>query len=361
VSLIDAHRQWYKACAGLGQDEVARQDSFCRYVVDADQPVIVQDATRDDRFSSHPAVTGSTHIRFYAGVPLKTRDGHTIGTVCAIDRETRSFSHRDVTILEELAGAAMDRIELLQSVSTDSLTDALTRRAFRHEAEQLISASLRHQHSLSCIVFDIDKFKLVNDTFGHATGDEVLKAVTATCRAALRAEDLFGRLGGEEFAILLPHIDRDGAVAAAEKIRTLIASTPIIGDFGSLNVTVSLGVSALSIVCKDIDTVLAQADAAMYHAKNNGRNRCVSWSSMPAPDTTGSRRRVLKAGSILFNNRRSTVDCTVKSLGSDSAALSVSNSAGIPDEFVLLIKGDGYETNCRVIAQDRQNIEVSFT
>ena len=271
VSLIDAHRQWYKACAGLGQDEVARQDSFCRYVVDADQPVIVQDATRDDRFSSHPAVTGSTHIRFYAGVPLKTRDGHTIGTVCAIDRETRSFSHRDVTILEELAGAAMDRIELLQSVSTDSLTDALTRRAFRHEAEQLISASLRHQHSLSCIVFDIDKFKLVNDTFGHATGDEVLKAVTATCRAALRAEDLFGRLGGEEFAILLPGVSERDAWEIGERIRTQVELVPA----NPAQLSVSIGIACMTpLVTMEWTGLVEAADKALYAAKAAGRNRC---------------------------------------------------------------------------------------
>lgn len=361
VSLIDAHRQWYKACSGLSFDEVPREDTFCRYVVDAETPIIVQDATKDPRFAHHPAVTGEAHIRFYAGVPLKTNDGHTIGTVCAIDRSPRSFGGRDLSILQELAGAAMDRIELLQSAATDSLTEALTRRAFKQESDQLISLALRHQHDLSCIVLDVDHFKRVNDTYGHAAGDEVLKAVAATCKNSLRAGDLFGRLGGEEFAIILPHVDREGAIAAAEKVRIAVASTTVTGDYGDLNVTVSLGVSALSIVSKDVETLLAQADAAMYQAKNRGRNCCISWSSLQADHTTtGARRRVLKAGSILFNDRRSTVDCTIKSLGSDSASLSVSNSAGVPPEFVLLIKGDGYETNCRVIAQDRQTLEVSF-
>lgn len=126
--------------------------------------MVVQDSTRDPRFAAHPAVTGPEHIRFYAGVPLKTKAGHTIGTVCAIDRSTRSFSHRDIGILQELAGAVMDRIELLQTASTDSLTEALTRRAFKREAELLISAALRHKHDLSCIVLDVDHFKKVNLT-----------------------------------------------------------------------------------------------------------------------------------------------------------------------------------------------------
>ncbi|WP_426235373.1 diguanylate cyclase [Pararhizobium sp. DWP1-1-3] len=358
VSLIDAHRQWYKSCSGLSAEEVPREDTFCRYVVDIEEPLVVQDATKDQRFAQHPAVTGESHIWFYAGVPLKTKEGHTIGTVCAIDRQPRSFSRRDLKILTELAGVAMDRISLLQSAATDGLTDALTRRAFKQEADQLISLALRHRHDVSCIVLDVDHFKTVNDTHGHAAGDAVLKSVAATCKAALRAGDLFGRLGGEEFAILLPHVDRDGAVAVAEKVRSLIAAHSV-GE-RQLKVTASFGISALSIVGKDIETLLAQADAAMYRAKNTGRNRCVAWSSLQTDQTAGTRRRVLKAGSIVFNDRRSSIDCTVKSLGSDSAGLSVSNSAGIPAEFLLSIKGEGFETRCQVIAQDRQNLEVAF-
>ncbi|ARO30421.1 GGDEF/GAF domain-containing protein [Rhizobium sp. NXC14] len=360
VSLIDAHRQWYKACSGMSGDEVSLEDTFCRYVVDCDEPVIVPDASKDLRFATHPAVTGADHIRFYAGVPLRTKAGHMIGTVCAIDRRPRSFGSKDLCILEELAGAAMDRLELMQSAATDSLTEAMTRRAFKQEADQLISLALRHQHDLSCIVFDIDHFKKVNDGYGHAAGDAVLKSVASICRATLRAGDLFGRIGGEEFAVVLPHVDRERAAAVAEKLRTAIASQVIFGDHGSLTVTASLGTSALSIVSRDIETLLAQADAAMYQAKQGGRNRCVSWSSIHADHAIGARRRVLKAGSILFNDRRSTIDCTVKSIGAESAGISVSNTAGIPSEFTLAIKGEGFETNCRVIAQDRQNLEVAF-
>lgn len=360
VSLIDAHRQWYKSCMGLAAEEVPREDTFCRYVIDIEEPIVVQDATKDSRFSEHPAVTGESHIRFYAGVPLRTRAGHVIGTVCAIDRRPRSFGNRDLTILTGLAGVSMDRITLLQSAATDSLTEALTRRAFKQEADQLISLALRHQHDIACIVLDVDHFKSVNDTHGHAAGDEVLKNVAATCKGALRAGDLLGRLGGEEFAILLPHVDREGALAVAEKVRALIAAQTVRAGDHKLNVTASFGVSALSIIGKDIETLLAQADAAMYKAKHTGRNRCVSWSSLQADQAVGTRRRVLKAGSIVFNDRRSTIDCTVKSLGSDSAGLTVSNSAGIPTEFLLSIKGEGFETRCQVIAQDRQNLEVSF-
>lgn len=227
VSFIDAHRQWYKACSGHAPDEMARQDTFCQYVVAAEDPIVVQDATKDPRFSQNPAVTGEAHICFYAGVPLKTAAGHVVGTVCAIDRRTRSLSKRDLTILEELTGAAMDRVELLQTASTDSLTGAMTRRAFKEEADRLISLAARHGHDLSCLVLDVDHFKRVNDTHGHAAGDEVLQAVAFSCRSVLRAEDLFSRQGGEEFAILLPNVDLQGALATAERLRELVQSLTI--------------------------------------------------------------------------------------------------------------------------------------
>ena len=359
VSFIDAHRQWYKACSGLTNDEMPREDTFCRYVVDDEQPIVVQDATRDPRFAANPAVTGEAHIRFYAGVPLKTRDGHTVGTVCAIDRRPRSFGSKDLGILEEIAGIAMDRVELLRSAATDSLTGVLSRRAFNEEARRLLSLATRHQHDAACIVLDVDHFKKVNDTYGHSAGDAVLKAVAATCREQIRAGDILGRLGGEEFAVLLPHADRDAALAVAEKLRGALEASPVPVADNAIRVTASFGVTGMSIIAKDIDTLLAQADAAMYRAKQAGRNRCAS--SAPASSSeAGERRRVLKAGVIIFNDRRSTFDCTIRSLGPDGASLAVSNATGIPPEFTLGIPGDRFETACRVVAQDRQHLEVHF-
>lgn len=360
VTLIDAHRQWYKANLGLPFDQVTRDGSFCRHVLDLDTMLVVPDTQNDPRFRDHPAVTGELGIRFYAGTPLRTRDGHIIGSVCAIHTRPRPFSDRDRTILDELAGVAMDRIELQQVATTDSLTRALTRRAFKSEADHLIATALRHKHPLSCIVLDVDHFKTVNDTHGHAAGDVVLEAVAEVCRANLRAGDIFGRLGGEEFSVLLPHCDRDGALAVAEKLRQAIANRAISGEFGTLNVTASFGVSSLSIVGRDIETLQTQADAAMYRSKNDGRNRCTAWNSGGTETAIGARRRVLKAGAIVFNDRRSVIDCTVKSLGSDGAGITVSNAVGIPADFILAIRGEGFETKCRVIAQDDRNLEVAF-
>ncbi|WP_183938720.1 sensor domain-containing diguanylate cyclase [Rhizobium paranaense] len=359
VSLIDAHRQWYKACSGMGVDEVPRQDTFCRFVLDDEAPIIVQDATKDSRFAQNSAVTGEAHIRFYAGVPLVTRQGHIVGTVCAIDRRPRSFDERDLSILKELAGAAMDRIELVQHATTDSLTGALTRRAFKEEADRLIALAVRHRQDLSCLVLDIDHFKAVNDTFGHACGDQVLQRVASACQSEIRRGDPFGRLGGEEFAVLLPSVDSDTALAAAQRLRAAISSQSVMTSSRPVNTTASIGVSSLSAAGENIETLLAQADAAMYRAKQTGRNRCIAWHALGVDGST-PRRRVLKAGSIIFDNRRSVIECTIKTLGEEGAGLTVSNSIDIPTEFILAIRGDAFEINCRVIARDRQHLELSF-
>lgn len=211
VSFIDGHRQWYKASAGMSVDELPRQDTFCRYVLASENPLVVPDALLDGRFSQHPVVTNPPHVRFYAGFPLKTEDGLVVGTICAIDSKPGSFGKRDMRVFEELAGAVMDRVALAKLAATDGLTGLLTRRSFKEEADRLISQALRHRHDVSCIMLDIDHFKSVNDRYGHQTGDDVIKAVASTCKKQLRAGDLFGRLGGEEFAIILPHVGREGA------------------------------------------------------------------------------------------------------------------------------------------------------
>ncbi|MDE1159202.1 MAG: sensor domain-containing diguanylate cyclase [Neorhizobium sp.] len=361
VSLIDAHRQWYQACAGIAVGEMPRSATFCRVVVDEEKAMVIEDATKDRRFADHPFVTGDAHIRFYAGMPLKTREGFTIGTLCAIDRQPRQFSGREERILEEIAGTVMDRIELLQFAATDGLTNAMTRRAFRTEAEGMVTKARRKAAPLSVITLDIDHFKRINDTSGHAAGDEVLKAVAAACRDTLGPDALFGRLGGEEFAIVLPGADRVASLAMAETLRAAILAQPLRAGLAPGPVTASFGLSTLSGANEDIDTLLAQADAAMYRAKHDGRNRCIAWNDVRPPRPASRRRRVVKAGTIIVGGEQPLVACTIRTLGEDGAGLKVSDAAEIPDAFVLVIDGEGREVSCRVTTRDRQRLDVSFS
>ena len=359
VSMIDGHRQWYKAYEGLENREVARDETFCKYTLQDMTPLIVPDARDDARFAQNPMVTAGPQIRFYAGVPLRTTDGQNIGTVCAIGFEPRAFSPRESAILTDLAALAMDALELRQQASIDSLTGALSRRAFKEQAARAIQLAQRHKHGLACIAFDLDHFKSINDRHGHATGDKVLVAVAEACRAELRGSDLFGRLGGEEFALILPHTDRAHMGGVAEKLREAIRQVAISNGGTKVPVTSSFGMAALDARTPDIDALLADADAALYEAKAAGRNRCVAWrgaNNAPA----GPRRRVLKAGRILFNNRMSSIDCTVRTLADDGAGLDVSSSIGVPETFSLAIRSDAFETRCRIVSQTERHIEVEF-
>ena len=356
VSMIDGHRQWYKASDGATVDEVPLESTFCRLTVQSDDPVVVKDATQDVRFATNPHVTGKPHVRFYAGIPLRTRQGHNIGTLCAIDSTPRDFSDRDILILTGLADIAMDELELRKQATFDSLTGTLCRRAFKEEGERVQSLARRHNHALSAIVFDLDRFKSINDRFGHAAGDEVLVSVASLCRQVLRKGDSFGRLGGEEFGVFLPHTDNSGALRVANKIRQEIANlrTSFSPDE---SVTASFGIASLVPGSGGVDRLLQDADDALYKAKGNGRNACVVSESV-APKAP--RRRVLKAGRIIFNDRRSVMDCTVRSFSQEGAGIDILNTRGIPDRFNLSIRSDGFESLCHVISQTDRHLEVEF-
>ncbi|RAZ84173.1 sensor domain-containing diguanylate cyclase [Mesorhizobium hawassense] len=359
VSMIDGHRQWYKAYEGLENREVSRDQTFCKYTMQDLMPLVVPDARDDARFARNPMVTAAPQVRFYAGVPLRTTDGHNIGTICAIGFEPRAFSQRESAILSDLAALAMDELELRQLASVDALTGALSRRAFKERAASALALAQRHKHGLACIAFDLDHFKSINDNHGHATGDKVLAAVAAACRGLLRGTDIFGRLGGEEFALILPHTDRAHMGGVAEKVREAIERIAIRNGGTAVPVTSSFGMAALDARTGDIDALLANADAALYEAKAGGRNRCVAWRP-PNDAPAGPRRRVLKAGRILFNNRMSSIDCTVRTLGEDGAGLDVTSAVGVPETFSLQIRSDAFETRCRIVAQAERHLEVEF-
>ena len=359
VSLIDSHRQWYMASEGMGFDEVARKETFCQHTIANGEPLVVRDASTDPRFADNPHVTARDGVRFYASVPLRTRNGQSVGTVCAIGNTPRMFTAAEEMILKDLTDLAMDFIELKQVATTDGLTGALNRRAFKEEGARAAAFAGRHRSDLAAVCLDLDHFKRINDTYGHAAGDQVLVAVANAVRSTLRSSDIFGRVGGEEFAIVLPQTDEEGARAVAEKLRQAVRALSFVFNGVPVTVTASFGIARLSLVARDLDALLINADIALYRAKSEGRDRCIVWEAI-AEAGQSARRRVLKSGQILFNDRRSAFDCTVRSLGEDGAGLDVAMSAGIPERFMLLIKSDGLEAACRMVSRNERHVEVAF-
>jgi diguanylate cyclase (GGDEF)-like protein len=164
--------------------------------------------------------------------------------------------------------------ETLLDLSTkDPLTGLANRGSALAELQNRFGLSLRYDRPLSVVVGDLDHFKRVNDTYGHGAGDFVLHAFAERLMATLREADLAGRIGGEEFLMILPETDLAGARPFAERLRKAIAATPFLLPSGGLNLTCSLGIAERTAADLEAGQLLARADAALYRAKNGGRDR----------------------------------------------------------------------------------------
>ena len=157
---------------------------------------------------------------------------------------------------------------------TDSLTGLLNRRGFLEAGDGALVRARRSGKPICVVISDIDHFKVVNDAYGHAAGDAALKALATALRASVRAQDTVGRWGGEEFIFLLPDTGREGSLHLAEQIRHAIEALPIAHDGAPIHLTLSLGV-AEHVPGKNFEETIAVADAALYRAKEQGRNRVV--------------------------------------------------------------------------------------
>lgn len=194
-------------------------------------------------------------------VPLYDEDGE-LAYYAAIERDLTEYK-RLQSHLENMA-------------NTDSLTGLSNRQAFLHRAEKEFSRARRYARPLSAVMIDVDHFKAINDRYGHAVGDTVLRQVSAICQCNLRGSDLLGRIGGEEFVLLLPDTPLSNAIYVAERMREQLAKTPIDIDGLVITTTASFGVASISDNDINFNGVLERADVAMYHAKHDGRNKVKS-------------------------------------------------------------------------------------
>jgi diguanylate cyclase (GGDEF)-like protein len=284
ITLIDTDRQWFKAKTGLGDLQTPRSIAFCDHTIRSTMPLSIEDATQDPRFATNPLVTGEPGIRCYLGVPLTTPDGYNLGSLCIIGTEPRHFTPADKEVLREFGRLVMSKMELRMLARRDALTGALSRRAFEEHMEALIVGPGARQCPMSLLMIDIDHFKRVNDRYGHPVGDLVLRAVADAIRSSLRPLDRLGRLGGEEFGVLLGDIDPGTAYALAVKIQRCVDGLSL-SSLKDQRISISGGLAHWQ-ACKRKDAVswtaatdaalslwIAAADAALSLAKRSGRNR----------------------------------------------------------------------------------------
>ncbi|MDX2024002.1 MAG: GGDEF domain-containing protein [Deltaproteobacteria bacterium] len=218
------------------------------------------------------------------GKTIRIRDlGSTNGTYVNDEQiEERTLTDGDLikigrTIFKFLSGGNIERAyheEIYRLTTVDGLTQIFNKRYFMESLEREIARSNRYRREMTLVMFDIDHFKQINDTYGHLAGDQVLKSLASTIKAKIRREDLFARYGGEEFAIVLPEIDGYNAQQFAEKIRRIVEITDFFFEGTKIPVTISMGVAVLDAETSDAGALIKKSDERLYEAKKAGRN-CV--------------------------------------------------------------------------------------
>ena len=203
----------------------------------------------------------------------------------AINRPDRpDFDDGDARLIEVLGNQAAIAIEnadlfarVEQMAHLDVLTGINNRRRFFSLAHDHVQQAIAHGENVAALFLDVDHFKHVNDTYGHAVGDQVLTILAQRIQSGLRQTDIFGRYGGEEFVVLLPGVTDQQAYATAERLRRRIEEKPVTLDARQISVTISVGVASLGAGLADLPALISAADSALYLSKQQGRNRTSLW------------------------------------------------------------------------------------
>lgn len=306
VNMIGSDHVFFAASFGLdGADVDMRRDvSFCAHAITQDGVMVVPDATLDERFHDNPLVTGPAQIRFYAGVPLLSPQGHAVGALCIIDKKPHGdFSPEDRARLRDLARMAADRMELrrielsaqsagnglenhtsntAQAISpnneeselhrladTDVLTGLANRTSLYRRVEGMLARGLR----AAVIMIDLDGFKDVNNALGHAVGDRLLCEVGRRLANLAGPDDIVARTGGDEFAILLADVADEEHVTKVAHAAIWSIAEAVVVDEHELHVAASCGVAIAPVHAREGLELLGNADLALGRAKSLGRGQ----------------------------------------------------------------------------------------
>lgn len=281
ISIVDRDSENVLAGRGVEPQRLDRAGSLGSLAIGADHPLIIGNTRADQRSADLDLDRGKSSIGAYLGVPLETSDRYNIGVLAIMDDKPREFTEHEVTIAINLARLAMSHLAARQPESFDFITGALTRHGFQGEVEREFERATRYERPAALVFLDIDGFREVNAAIGPETADEVLKSVANHAIESLRATDTFGRIGGEEFGMLLPETLAYEASQCAERLRENIARLRFRHAGGVISVTASFGIAPFVPAFSSAVQWFAQADIALYGAKQAGRN-CVTFA--PAPD-----------------------------------------------------------------------------
>ena len=260
-------------------DTAARTDALAGAVRDGIQ--VVRDGRQDAFTLEYPCDSPTAERWFILRITRCTAAGRVYLIVAHSDITERVRAERTIRETKHAVDAANRALRRAlrreqRMARTDDLTGAHNRRHFFELGERLFGVARRYAQPLSLVLLDIDRFKSINDNHGHEAGDAVLVHVVEVMKTHLRSVDLFARIGGEEFAVLLPQTDIESALQAAERLRQDLAQRTVDLEGTQLRVTVSAGVATLDAADRDLESLLRRADAGLYAARQSGRDRiCV--------------------------------------------------------------------------------------
>ncbi len=275
INLIDADRQWQAAAYGTEPSQVARSQSMCDRSIESDDVTYVPDATLDERFADNPHVTGELeHIRLYVAAPLVLASGHTVGTLCAYGPEPAELTGLQVDRLRDLAALTVRMLELRKAAGAlalaaarDPLTGLPNRTMFEDALHRAFARRRRGGTAPGVLFLDLNGFKAVNDRFGHAAGDAVLRIVTERLLDSVRDSDVLSRYGGDEFVVLVEDATPEALDLLAHRLHQAL-SGPIEVEGEQMGVVgASIGVAMPEGSQDTAVALLARADAAMYQRK----------------------------------------------------------------------------------------------
>ena len=273
VHIIDSGLQRRIAAHGAPLEDAPRHESMCRLVVDTGERIVTRDATQEERFAYSPFTSGEGPVRFYASVPLRTQGGEIIGTVCAFDERPIELPPGVADLLEDLAAQATTHLDLMALVSelgtaatSDSLTGVANRLILNDRLERHLARRRRHGEFLVVTAVDLDGFKEVNDRYGHAAGDAVLREAARRLSSCVRSEDTVARVGGDEF-VVVAELGMDGLPPERFAARLADAvNRPV--DFSGRRLPCRATIGAVLASRGDTAAeLLRRADEAMYERK----------------------------------------------------------------------------------------------
>jgi diguanylate cyclase (GGDEF)-like protein len=245
-------------------------------------PILINDAQHDPRFSDRADKKARTKTRSIIAVPL-TVNGDIIGVIEAINKTTEGFSDFDLQLLQFIStqsAIAINNADLYNMAIRDGMTRLYINKYFRERLQEEWSRSARMNRKLAVVIFDIDFFKSINDTYGHQAGDRAIKEVARVLHANCRSIDIPCRYGGEEFTVILPETGKEDAMIFAERIRSIVKELRIEHEGSTIRISVSGGAASVpELEVRDSGEMVEMADMAMYHAKKSGRNSVAFYDS----------------------------------------------------------------------------------